>query len=162
MDVYSEVTISKKLARNPKKIQRNLLISSSVVTFFGIFLSFYLLIPAVILWLLYFLSTRFLEIDYEYLQVNDSMDIDMVMGNVARRNLLSFSLRDVILVAPWDSDSLGSFCALRPMDLSARNPHNPPYVMICSVNGQTKKLYLQLNEKMLKTLKMRIPSKVEW
>lgn len=161
MDIYSEVTISKKLARNPKRIQNALRILAAVVTALGIFV-FLLFIPAAILWIIYFLSTRFLEVDYEYIQVNDVMDIDMVMGNVARRNMLTFSLNEVVVVAPWDSDTLGRFGSLKPMDFSARDPRNPPYVMICTVNGQLKKLYLQLNEKMLKTLKMQIPAKVEW
>ncbi len=161
MDVYSEVTISKKLARNPQRVQKALRTVAAIVTFSGI-LVFVLFIPAAILWILYFLSTRFLEVDYEYIQVNDEMDIDLVMGNVARKNMLSFSLSDVIVAAPWDSETLESFAALKPMDFSARDPKNPPYIMICNVNGQTKKLYLQLNEKMLKTLKMRIPVKVEW
>lgn len=161
MDVYSEVTISKKLARNPQRVQKALRIVAAVVTFSGIFV-FLLFIPAAILWIIYFLSTRFLEVDYEYIQVNDEMDIDLVMGNVTRKNMLSFSLSDVIVAAPWDSESLERFAALKPMDFSARDPKNPPYIMICNVNGQTKKLYLQLNEKMLKTLKMQIPAKVEW
>ena len=161
MDIYSEVTVSKKLAKNPKKLQNILKITAAIVTFLGIFV-FFLFIPAAILWIIYFFSTRFLEVDYEYIQVNDNMDIDMVMGNVARRNMVTFSLNEVILVAPWDSDTLGRFGSIKPMDFSARDPRNRPYVMICNLNGQTKKFYLQLNDKMLKTLKMQIPSKVEW
>ena len=113
MDVYSEVTISKKLARNPQRVQKALRTVAAIVTFSGIFV-FVLFIPAAILWILYFLSTRFLEVDYEYIQVNDEMDIDLIMGNVARKNMLSFSLSDVIVAAPWDSETLESFAALKP------------------------------------------------
>ena len=65
MDVFSEVTVSKKVVKDPEKFKRNLKIWCWVMTVLGIGMSFYLLIPAVILWILYFLAKRFLDFDYE-------------------------------------------------------------------------------------------------
>jgi len=118
------------------------------------------LIPAAILWIIYFFAKRILEVDYEYIQTNDILDIDMVMGSSRRANVLTFPLSQVLIVAPWDSEELEEFDYIKPSDYSARDLRDRPYVMICVVKEQKRKLYLQLDEKMLHTLKQVIPQKV--
>ena len=88
------------------------------------------------------------------------MDIDIVMGGFSRRTMMSFSLSQVLIVAPWGAEELQPFDGLKPVDYSLRDPQNRPYVIICVVKEQRKKLYLQLNDKMLETLKQIIPQKV--
>ena len=161
MDVFSEVTVSKKAVKDPEKFKRNLKIWCWVMTVLGIGMSFYLLIPAVILWILYFLAKRFLDFDYEYIHVNDEFDIDMVMGGISRKTLMSFPLSQVITIAPWGDPQLDEYSHVKAVDYSARNPDDRPYVMICVYKEEVKKLYLQLNDKMLHTLKLRIPSKIK-
>ena len=160
MDVYSEVTIPRRLARDPAKTKYRLWITCLVMTFLGVMLSFYLLIPAVILWIVYLFAKRLLEFDFEYIQTNDILDIDMVMGGFSRRNMMTFSLSQVLIVAPWDADELEEFEHIKPVDYSARDPRNRPYVVVCVVREQRKKLYLQLDDKMLHSLKQVIPQKV--
>ena len=137
-----------------------LFVACCVMSFFGVMLSFYLLIPAVIMWIVYLFAKRLLEFDFEYIQTNDTMDIDIVMGGFSRRTMMSFSLSQVLIVAPWGAEELQPFDGLKGVDYSLRDPQNRPYVIICVVKEQRKKLYLQLNDKMLETLKQIIPQKV--
>ncbi len=160
MDVYSEVIVSRRLARDPQGVQKKLQIAAFVLLFLGIMISFWLLIPDAILWIVYFISKRVLEVDYEYVHINDEMDIDMVMGGLSRKKLMSFPLSQVELVAYWDAPELEEYDYIKPMDYSARNWRERPYVMICVVKGKKQKLYLQLNDEMLRTLKMKISSKM--
>ena len=160
MDIYTEVTVPRRLARDPAKTKYRIWIACLVMTFLGIMISFYLLIPAVILWIIYLFAKRLLEFDFEYIQTNDTFDVDMVMGGFSRRNMMTFSLSQVLVVAPWDAEELEEFEYIKPVDYSARDPRNRPYVMICVVREQKKKLYLQLNDKMLHSLKQMIPQKV--
>ena len=160
MDVYSEVIVSRKLARDPQGVQKKLLIAASVFLLLGIIVSFWLLITDAILWILYFISRRVLEVDYEYVHVNDEMDIDIVMGGIARRKVTSFPLSQVELIAYWGAPELEDYDYIKAMDVSARDWRDRPYVMICVVKDKKRKLYLQLNDEMLRTLKTRIPSKM--
>lgn len=160
MDVYSEVIVSRRLVGDPQRVQNKLKVAAFVFLFLGIVVSFWLLIPDIILWMLYYISRRVLEVDYEYVHINDEMDIDMVMGGLSRRKLMSFPLSQVELVAYWDAPELEDYDYIKPTDYSARNWRERPYVMICLVKGKKQRLYLQLNDEMLHTLKMRIPSKM--
>jgi len=160
MNIYSEVIVHRKLARDPEKTKKSLRGACWVITIVGLIFNFYLLIPAAILWIIYFFAKRILEVDYEYIQTNDILDIDMVMGSSRRANVLTFPLSQVLIVAPWDSEELEEFDYIKPSDYSARDLRDRPYVMICVVKEQKRKLYLQLDEKMLHTLKQVIPQKV--
>lgn len=160
MDVYSEVIVARKLARDPQGIQKKLLTAAVVLLVVAVLFSFWLLIADAILWILYFFSRRVLEVEYEYLHINDEMDIDMVMGGVSRRKLMSFPLSQVELIAHWDAPELEDYYHIKPMDCSARDWRDRPYVMICVVKDKKRKLYLQLNEEMIGTLKKKIPSKM--
>ena len=46
------------------------------------------------------------------------------------------------------------------LNLFAKDPENPPYGMVCVVKGERKLLLLQLDEKMLASLRKWMPSKV--
>ncbi len=160
MDIYNEITIPRKLARDPQKTVRRLRTACWVMTFLGIMVSFWLLIATAILWIVYFIAKRLLAFDFEYIHINDSFDIDIVMGGISRRNMLSLSLSQVVLIAPWDSEELEPYEHIKAVDYSARDPYNKPYVMICVVKDQRKKVCLQLDQKMLRGLKQMIPQKV--
>lgn len=159
MDVYSEVIVSKKMVSDPQKIQNGLMTAARVFLVLAIF-SIWLLIPSVILFGLYFLAQRLLEVDYEYLHVNDEIDIDKVMGGSIRKKVMSFPLSQVELLAHWEAPELDDYYYIKPNDFSAKDWRNRPYVMICTVKDKKRKLYLQLNDEMLRTLKTRIASKM--
>lgn len=160
MNIYSEVVVHRNLAKEPDRIKRNLRGACWILTIVGLAFNFYLLIPAAILWIVYFFAKQILEVDYEYIQTNDILDIDMVMGSSRRANVLSFPLSQVLIVAPWDSKELEEFDYIKPSDYSARDLRDRPYVMVCVVKEKKRKLYLQLNDHMLHTLKQVIPQKV--
>ncbi len=160
MDVYTEVTVPRRLARDPQKTRKNLLTACWIMTFLGIMVSFWLLIATAILWIIYFFAKRLVEFDFEYIQTNDVMDIDLIMGGFSRRNMLTFPLSQVLIVAPWDHEELEPYEDIKAVDYSLRDPRNRPYVMVCLIKEEKKKLYLQLNDKMLHSLKLVIPEKV--
>ena len=160
MNIYSEVVVHRKFARDPAKTKNSIRGACWILTIVGLVFNFYLLIPAAILWIVYFFAKRILEVDYEYIQTDDILDIDMVIGSSRRANVMTFPLSQVIVVAPWDSEVLEEYDYIKPTDYSARDLRDRPYVMICVVKDQKRRLYLQLNDKMLHTLKQVIPQKV--
>lgn len=160
MNIYVETVVSRRLSRNPQKIQKFFLTLGWVLLALGFFVIFWFFLPAIVAWFCYLVSLWVLEVDYEYIQTNEVMDIDFVMGNRGRRRLYSFDLNQVIVVAPWDSDELDEYVDLKPADVSARDPHNRPYVMIVTIAGEVKKIYMQLDEKILTSMARIIPDRI--
>ncbi len=160
MNIYVETVVSRKMARNPQKIQKFFFVLGWILLALGFLVIFWFFLPAIVAWFCYLVSLWMLEVDYEYIQTNEIMDIDFVMGNRGRRRLASFDLNDVILVAPWDSEELEEYMDIKPTDVSARDPYNRPYVMILESAGEVKKIYMQLDEKILNSMSRIIPNRI--
>ena len=160
MNIYTEVIVSRRMSKDPEKTKKIIRGACWLLTIVAVLFNLYLLIPAAFLWLFYAIAKRLVDLDYEYIQTNDVMDIDVVMGGFSRSTMMTFPLSQVLIVAPWNSDALEEYSHIKARDLSARDPLNKPYVMVCIVKEETKKLYLQLNDEMLRSLKQVIPEKV--
>lgn len=101
------------------------------------------------------------EVDYEYVHTNDIFDIDKVIRNSSRRQILSIKLDQVSAVAPANSAAAQRWANLKEEDFSDGISENSQYIMICSVNGKQRKLLLQLEPEMLHSLKQWIPEKMQ-
>lgn len=123
-------------------------------------LSIIFVIPAVVFGIVWFLVHQNADVEYEYAHTNGEFDIDKVIANASRKKVVSVDLSRVDIVAPLDSPELERFMGLKKANYSARDPENPPYGMVCVVKGERKLLLLQLDEKMLESLRKWMPSKV--
>lgn len=64
---------------------------------------FLMLLSAGILYLAYKLCNT-MNIEYEYLCVNGSFDVDKIVNKASRKNVLSFDLKDVESIEKWADD----------------------------------------------------------
>lgn len=160
MNIYVETVVSRKLSSDPKKIQKFFWVLGWTLLALGFLVNYWFFLPAIVAWFCYLVSLWVLEVDYEYIQTNEIMDIDFVMGNRGRRRLASFDLNNVVLVAPWDAGELEEYMDIKPMDVSARDPYDRPYVMVVETAGEVRKIYMQLDEKILASMGRVIPDRI--
>lgn len=119
-----------------------------------------LLVGACVSGLLLFLVTRRLGTEYEYIHTNDEMDIDRVLFGSSRKHLMTVKLEQVELVAQVDSPEVDRYGAWDTKDYSSGVENERTYFMVCRVNGKKLKLKLDLEEKLLKSLSVRIRDKI--
>ena len=88
------------------------------------------------------------------------MDIDRVCFGSSRKHLLTVKLEQVELVAKADSSELDRYDAWETKDFSSGEEGDETYFMVCRAGGKKLKLKLELNEKILKSLTLRIRDKI--
>lgn len=118
------------------------------------------LVPAALLGIAWYFVRQNADVEFEYIHTNGDFDIDKVIANSSRKRVASVDLGRVDIIAPMGSPELERFEGLKRADYSAKDSENPPYGMVCMLKGERKLLLLQLDEKMLASLKKWMPSKV--
>lgn len=109
--------------------------------------------------LFWFISQR-VGIEYQYCLIDEDLDIDKVIGNTRRKHIFTVKTSQVVLVAPMHSSELQHYDSWPTLDASAKDSENAPYAMICHVNGNKKRILLQMNDELLRGLKRKLGSKV--
>lgn len=160
-DLYVESIVRRKPVPGGKIFRTAFAVIGIVFVLLGLSWSLVFLIPAVIFGLGYLWAYMNLDVEFEYLYMEDSFDIDKVIANSTRKKAVSIDMNRVIVVAPKGSAVLDRYKQLKTVDYSARDAQDPPYVMVCSVNGTKKNYLLQLDAKMLAALKRRLRGKFE-
>lgn len=110
----------------------------------------------------YFIIPRF-DVEYEYLYVNGTMDIDRIFSKSKRKKAVSLELSNMEILAPVKSHQLDAYnqnAGIKVQDFSSRNQEHKIYAMIISEGKERMKVLLELDDKMLKDLKQRFPRKV--
>ena len=118
------------------------------------------LVPAAVLGIAWYFLHQNADVEFEYIHTNGDFDIDKVISNSSRKRVVSVDLGRVDIIAPVGSPELERFEGLKKADYSAKDSENPPYGMVCMVKGNRKLLLLQLDDKMLASLKKWMPNKV--
>ncbi len=101
------------------------------------------------------------DVEYEYVHTNDVFDIDKVIRNTGRRQILSIKLDQVVIVIPAEYAAADRFSHIKEEDFSDGISADWLYFMICMVNGKQRKLKLQLDRDMLQSLRQWIPEKIQ-
>lgn len=156
--MYTEVVATRK--NNP--LLKVLQITAGVLAIVCLLLGFLLLpqafIAAAIFAVLYWLIGQNTNLEFQYFHMDDEMDIDKVIGNSKRKHIATVKMGQVILLAPLGTPELSHYDSLPTLDVSSKDPDSKPYVMICPVNGQKKRVLLQMNDALLKSLKRQLGS----
>ncbi len=134
-----------------------LLLSVAAAGYFGLLL----LIPSAVLgWLLYRVMQKS-DSEYEYVHTNDCFDVDLVIRKSGRKSLISVNLKQVLLIARADSTEMAAYKNVPATDYAGDCSREMLYEMVYTVSGTKKKLQLQLDDAMHKSLKQWIPDKVK-
>lgn len=160
MNFYTESIIKKKSIPGAKVIKYLFAVLAGFCLFLSVAISLLFLIGVAVFGFIYYVCAQYLEIEYEYIHTNEILDIDMVMQKNGRKSLLSIDLNNVIVLAPLNSPALQPYRDMPGRDFSGGISRENLYVMVCTVDNEKNKLLLQLEPKMLKSLKGFMPSKV--
>lgn len=157
---YEECVVPRIASGTDKAKQLLFLVLTVLSALFAITLGLVFSVPAILFGFLFYQEKQKGSSEYEYVQTNNIFDVDLVSRNASRKQLISIDLERVILLAPVDSPELAVFRSAKETDFSG-NQEERLYVMVYDAGGQKRKLRLQLNDKMLGSLKQWLPGKVK-
>ena len=155
-DFYTEQLVKRQKASSTTLIKAILIILTvlSVVLIFMI--PFGIIGPVIMIALDVFLF-RSMDVEYEYLFVNGSLDIDKIMAKSRRKNM---EMTDLEMMAPSGSPELRPYQGLKGTDYSSGMPGADTYELIVVNNGEKKKIIFEPNKTVCEGLKMLAPRKV--
>ena len=138
-DFYTEQLVKRQKASSTTLIKAILIILTvlSVVLIFMI--PFGIIGPVIMIALDVFLF-RSMDVEYEYLFVNGSLDIDKIMAKSRRKNMFSMEMTDLEMMAPSGSPELRPYQGLKGTDYSSGMPGADTYELIVVNNGEKKKI----------------------
>ncbi len=100
------------------------------------------------------------DAEYEYVHTNDIFDIDLIVANSKRKQLLTINTNQIELIAPWDSPLAKRFQNAHTVDYSGSLDRRACYAMIYWHEGKRRKVLLSLDANMLSSLKLFISDHV--
>ena len=120
-------------------------------------------IPVMLL-ILYFPVAK-LDIEYEYLYVNGTLDIDRIYAKRKRKSAASYELSQMEIFAKKDSPRLEPYTGngiTKVRDFTSGSPdrEDQVYGFVISYKGNRELVYIEPNEKMLKDIRARNTSRV--
>ena len=156
-DFYTEQLVKRQKASSTTLIKAILIILTvlSVVLIFMI--PFGIIGPVITLDVFLF---RSMDVEYEYLFVNGSLDIDKIMAKSRRKNMFSMEMTDLEMMAPSGSPELRPYQGLKGTDYSSGMPGADTYELIVVNNGEKKKIIFEPNKTVCEGMKMLAPRKV--
>lgn len=159
-DLYSELLVKRRATGTDMAMKYGLIALTSIAIAGGLIIHPFFLIAAIILGIVdYFVIPRF-NVEFEYLHVNDELDVDKIFSQAKRKKAMAIDLNKTEVMAPLGSHHLDSFKNLKTIDFSANDSSQKPYVLVVSDDKEQKKILLQLDNKMFEDIKRRMPRKV--
>jgi len=162
-DLYKEHLVKKEVtgADTAKKAGCILLIVLCAAA--GLFVHPLMLLAAIVLGILavYFVFPN-TDLEYEYLLVNHTLDIDKVMAKSRRKKVKSFDLSTADIIAPLNShrmDYYNSNGSLKTQDYSSGNPEHRRYAFVIREDGNASKVIIEPDDDMIQMMRQSMPGK---
>ena len=97
------------------------------------------------------------SVEYEYIVINNNLDIDMVMAKKRRKSIVSIDIKEAEIMACIDDEDNNYIYkninkGVRVLDLSANNPNMYTYFIDYTVEGNRKIVLFQPTTKMVEAL----------
>jgi len=163
-DLYKEILV-KPQPSSANAVKKVLLIVLDVVLLgFGVLFNPFialggLLLTGLEIWLVF---PRF-QLEYEYLYVNGSFDIDAIFAKSSRKRKGSYDISALEVMAPTGSAHLDDYMkrqGLKVLDYSSRQPDKKTWTLIYGDNSQQKALLLELPDEVAQDMRRYAPQKV--
>lgn len=158
-DFYTEQLVKRQKAASAS-VMKVALIILTVLSVLLVFTIPFGIIGPVIMIVLDVILFRSMDVEYEYLFVNGSLDIDKIMAKSRRKKLFSMEITDLELMAKSGSAELRSYQGLKGIDYSSGNAGADTYELIVTGKGEKKKIIFEPNETICEGMKMMAPRKV--
>lgn len=114
-----------------------------------------LLVAAV--WYAVYIINNSRSVEYEYIVINSSLDIDKVMAKKRRKNVLELDIKDASVMACIDDEENNAVYknidrSVTVLDLSAKNPNLYTYFIDYTTDGNRQIVLFQPTSKMVEAL----------
>ena len=103
-----------------------------------------------------------LNVEYEYSLTNGDLDIDKIINQRKRKHLYSTTCKDIEQMAKYSSEENNESIEKAPLIIKAVSSMESPnvYYAVINSNGRKATLFFEPDEKMLKSLKNMLGSKL--
>lgn len=112
----------------------------------------------VVMWWGIYIAISNRNIELEYTVTNSDVDIDMIMSKRSRKRLVSFSIKDIEIIAPVEK--LGDEVFGKVIDASAHDPRYDVYYISVMIGGVKTKILINPTEKILDIFEQIRPERV--
>ena len=112
----------------------------------------------VVMWWGIYIAISNRNLEFEYTVTNSDVDIDMIMSKRSRKKVISFSIKDIEIIAPienLDDEVFG-----KEIDASAHDPRYDVYYISVVVGGVKTKVLINPTKKILDIFEQIRPDKV--
>lgn len=160
-EAYAEWLVKRKAPAYTYAIKAVMIFLCAISAVLALTTAFGILILTAVGAATYFLFQN-LNLEFEYLVVNDQLSIDKIMGRSRRKKAWEGSMEKIQIVAPSDSYLLKDFERpdMKTMDFSSRAPGAKTYSLIHQNGAITTKVIFEPNDKILHCMRQKNPRKV--
>lgn len=166
MDFKLTQQVTRKQKKYSKLLSRLMVVFAVIFVIMGIIFQNGYFMPAFLLAALYYIYTMFNDSAYEYNFENEQFSIDVIKGKRRRKTVHVLYYKNLEIVAPPDHELVAKYKKnggtekIKKYDYTSYEDSIPYYTMIITKNEEKIKLLLDLNEEILRFLKLRYPMKV--
>ncbi|MCD8216464.1 MAG: hypothetical protein LUD01_00190 [Clostridiales bacterium] len=166
-------TISRHITRKPKKfskpLQRAMIVFTVIFVLCGIIFENGYFMPALLMAGLYFLYTGFTCSGFEYTFEEENFTVETIYGKSRSRESQVLYYKNLEVIAPPDHETVlkykkkGGTEKIKKYDYTSYQDNVPYYTVIIKTGekeGSKIKLLMDLDEEILRMLKLRYPQKV--
>ncbi len=160
-ECYMEQLVPRKTAVKKDSMVKYicLLLTAAMIVMMFLF-GFIFLIPVIILIVVDIYLIKNSDVEYEYLYLNGTLDIDKVIAKQKRKHAYSANVSDIVVVAPLESAEVRPFQNVKVYDYSSGVMSTSVYKMVISKSGEKEAILFEPNEQLLQGIKMYAPRKV--
>lgn len=161
-DSYTEWLVKRKAPASTMILKAALIALCAVSAFLALTTIFGIIILTAAGAATYFIFQN-LDLEFEYLIVNDQISVDKIMGKARRKKVWEGTLGEMQIVAPLDSYILKDYEKpdMKRLDFGSHTQGAKVYGMVFQGDGgQVTKIIFEPNDKILQHIRQRAPRKV--
>ncbi len=160
-DSYTEQLVKQKASSTMMLKKIGLIIAIIICAFIAMAIPIpvFMVLPAFGILGLFYLWRRWSSVEYEYLYFNGDLDIDRIMGQEARKRLISISAKGMEVLAPTGSPELRPYQDLKVYDCSSKMG-NKTYEIVAKLKDQNVRVIFEPNDTILQGMRAYAPRKV--
>lgn len=160
-DTYAEWLVKRKTPAYAYAIKGVMIFLCIIGAFLALTTAFGILILAAVGVGTYFVFQG-QNLEYEYLIVNDQINIDKIMGQSRRKKAWESNMEEIQIVAPSDSYLLKDYerPGMKVLNFSSMAPNAKTYSIIQQSGANTTKVIFEPNDRILHCMRQRSPRKV--
>ena len=167
MDIFIEYIVKRQRGMKENVITAAIILSVPTLIFLALMMMTTALAPFAflaavgVLVLAYFLIVR-MNVEFEYIITNDEMDIDKITAKKTRKRIITIDLKKVDLISSVNNRDFKSELESPRTNIIWANSNSAgnTYFINFTKDGQTYRVFIDANEKMLEAMKVAAPRKV--